>query len=91
MRKRIVSISALLVAFTLGWTASSRQANVHAQTRPSPADLQVSAFAPIEWGGLRGVSDKYLVFEDKELTIRVVSIESGLSNFMTVKRLAVKK
>ena len=39
------------------------------------------ASIPRDWGSLRGVSDKYLIFEDSSGAIRMVFIDSGLRRF----------
>ena len=87
MRNRILSVAALALAFILGWLASSGPVRLHAQTQDlSALRPQSSTSVPSEWGSLRGVSDNYLVFEDRLGTIRMVFIKSGLRNFIEVKR-----
>jgi len=85
MRKRILGVLALTIAFLLGSFTNSRVTGVRAQTQTDKR-LQGSMSIPKDWGTLRGVSDKYLVFEDSAGTIRMAFIESGLDNFVQVQR-----
>jgi hypothetical protein len=77
----------MLLAFILGSSLTSRLAHVDAQGQNSP-QLQAVDFGsiPRAWGNLRGVSDKYLVFEDASGTIRMAFIDSGVHNFAQIER-----
>ncbi len=90
MRNRILSVLALAVAFILGSLAHSQLTSVLAQTQTAVPQLQLMstpmASIPRDWGSLRGVSDKYLIFEDSSGSIRMAWIDSGLHNFVEVKR-----
>jgi hypothetical protein len=89
MRNRIQLGLMICVAFLLGSLANSRLARVNAQNQ-NLLRLQVSSSPlgpiPRAWGSLRGVSDKYLVFEDSSGTIRIVFIDSGVQNYTQIER-----
>ena len=89
MRNRIPFSLVICLAFMLGSLANSRLAHVNAQTQSSPR-LQATGNplgpVPKAWGSLRGVSDKYLVFEDSSGTIRIAFIDSGVQNYIQIER-----
>ena len=82
---RIIGASALALMFVLGWLTSSRLPGVHAQTMAGTGP-QMSYSIPKDWGTCRGVSDKYLIFEDSKGTIRMAFIDSGLKHHILVQR-----
>ena len=90
MRNRILNVLALVVALILGSLVHSQFTSVLAQTQMAVPQLQhmstPMASIPRDWGSFRGVSDKYLIFEDSSGTIRMAFIDSGLHNFVEVKR-----
>ena len=86
--KRILTVLFMVLAFMLGSLVNSRSAHVYAQNQISPR-LQATnplGSIPRTWGNLRGISDKYLVFEDASGTIRLAFIESGVHNFVQIER-----
>jgi hypothetical protein len=82
---RIIGASALALMFVLGWLTSSYLPGAHAQTMAGTGP-QMSYSAPKDWGTCRGVSDKYLIFEDSKGTIRMAFIDSGLKHHILVQR-----
>ena len=87
MKDGVLNTLLLALAFILGSLVNSRLGHVYAQT-PLLQRLQPGSFAsiPREWGDVRGVSDKYLVFEDARGTIRIALIDSGVHNFIQIDR-----
>ena len=90
MRNRILTILALAVAFALGWLASAWPVTLRAQTQDlTEWKPQLSTPIPIESGSIRGFTEDYLVFEDKDGTIRVVPFHGsgpGIRFFTEVRR-----
>ena len=88
MKRRMFNVLLMVLAFVLGLMVTYRSAHVHAQCQNSPR-LQASeplGSIPRAWGNLRGVSDKYLVFEDASGTIRMAFVDSGVHNFVQIER-----
>jgi hypothetical protein len=89
-RTRTLSVLALAIAFILGSLVHPQLTNVLAQTQAVAPQLQhmstPMASIPLDWGSLRGVSDRYLIFENSSGTIRMAFIDSGLHNFVEVQR-----
>ena len=85
MKKRLLNVLLLFIAFILGAFVNSSLVRAQAQSSPR---LQTSDLGsiPRAWGDLRGASDKYLVFEDTSGTIRLAFIESGVHNFVQIER-----
>jgi hypothetical protein len=87
VKRQIFNALLMVLAFVLGSLVTSRSVHVYAQGQNSPR-LQAADLGsiPRAWGSLRGVSKKYLVFEDANGTIRMAFIDSGVHNFVQIER-----
>ncbi|HUP03791.1 MAG TPA: hypothetical protein VMU19_07375 [Bryobacteraceae bacterium] len=77
MRKRAFAVIGLTIAFLAGSFLGGR--SVRAQTQNRGPRTSRQGVIPGSWGDFRGVSDNYLVFQDRNGVIRMwgVGDQSG--------------